>query len=131
LQIDYKVEFFSAKGKPESQQLSGDGHAFQSAAEHFSVEGNQFVDLRMAFQQACAAGGDEPTDVRLGPATAKEIQDGQRVNHIADGAGFDDQNSARGSVELWAGCFFAEGHLLPNREARLFAMLNQITNNQT
>lgn len=62
----------------------------------------------MTVEQAGAEGGEEPGDFGGGPAFAEEVEDGEGVDDVADGAGFDQQDALGRGWEIDArhrGCF--------------------------
>jgi hypothetical protein len=62
-----------------------------------AVEEDDFVEVGVAVDEAGAVRGDEPGDVGLREAAAEQVEDGERVDDVAQGAGLDDQDARRGA----------------------------------
>ncbi len=100
LEIEDEVELPVALSTEELGEAAGGGEVSPPTAEAFAVEEDYFIELGMAVEDAGAGGGDEPGDAGVGPVVAQEIENGERVNHVADGAGFDEEDAARRGLDL-------------------------------
>ncbi len=50
------------------------------------------MKVGMALQKAGEVGGDEPAYAGVGPFSADQAEDGERVDDISDGAGLDEED---------------------------------------
>ena len=75
---------------------AGDARPAGGAAELAAGEVDDFIDVRVAVEQRCPFGIDEPAEVGRGPAPFDEGDGGEGVDDVAEGAGFEDQD--RGGI---------------------------------
>ena len=75
---------------------AGDARPAGGAAELAAGEVDDFIDMRVAIEERCPFGIDEPAEVRVRPAFFDEGDGGEGVDDVAEGAGFEDQN--RGGI---------------------------------
>src|SRR5438046_1314351 len=90
------------QGEPidSARQIGGEGAIASERRIAMALEEDDLIELRMPIEQPRAPRRDQPADLRRRPAPAEEVEDGQRVNHIADGAGLDQEDALRVALEL-------------------------------
>src|SRR4051794_22941021 len=83
----------------KADQLASGGRAVPPVGQAVAVEGDHLVELRMRFDQIDECRADQPTDVRIRPASAEKIEHGQSMDDVAQRTGLDNEDAPRGWQE--------------------------------
>jgi hypothetical protein len=99
LQIDDQVVLRVAQAPAKGEEFVSRRPVPPRSAEALAVEEDQFIQLRVPLENARAGGRHQPVDPRGGKPRPQQVQDRQRMHHVAHGTGLDDQDALRRTGE--------------------------------
>ncbi len=93
LEVDDEVESVRAQIAQEASQRASGLRAVSSAGVKAAVELDRLVELRVTREQRNEGTSEEPGNAGVGIPNAQPVQNGQRVDDVAERTGLDDEDA--------------------------------------